>query len=347
MADYRIIDADGHVMELDNELREFIGPPYKDLEWHQSYSFWPGLTMDGYLRSLRQKGGWAGGGDGPKAGHWLDFLDKNRIELTVLYPTQGLTHAAIQDKDWAICVARAYNDWLYHKFMAVSPRLTGVALLPVQDISEAVKELRRAVNELGMVGAVLPAVAPAGRIFSGTEFYPLWEEAERLDVPISTHGGLSMPALGLDLLGNFTIAHTLEHPFAQIRQFVCIECGVGWVPYMMDRMDEEQERKGHYSPHCKLKPSEYVRKGNIFFAVEVEESALPLAAKVANENALIWASDYPHERDQRDFSRDIPNLIKRQDISDELKRKIFWDNPLRFYPRLKARIENGDTKLRV
>jgi len=41
MADYRIIDADGHVMELDSELREFIGPPYKDLEWHQSYSFRP------------------------------------------------------------------------------------------------------------------------------------------------------------------------------------------------------------------------------------------------------------------------------------------------------------------
>ena len=162
MADYRIIDADGHVMELDSELREFIGAPYKDLEWHQSYSFWPGLTMDGYLRSLRQKGGWAGGGDGPKANHWLEFLDKNKIELTVLYPTQGLTHAAIQDKDWAICMARAYNDWLYHKFMKASPRLIGVALLPIQDVSEAVKELRRAVNELGMVGAVLPAVAPGG-----------------------------------------------------------------------------------------------------------------------------------------------------------------------------------------
>ena len=95
-------------------------------------------------------------------------------------------------------MARAYNDWLYNKFMAISPRLIGVTLLPVQDIAEAVTELRRAVNELGMVGAVLPAVAPAGRLFSGPEFYPLWEEAQKLDVPISTHGGLSMPALGLE-----------------------------------------------------------------------------------------------------------------------------------------------------
>ena len=81
MPDYRIIDADGHVMELDSELREFIGPPYKDLEWHQSYSFWPGLTMDGFLRSLRKPGGWAGGGTGPHAKDWLNFLDINKIEL--------------------------------------------------------------------------------------------------------------------------------------------------------------------------------------------------------------------------------------------------------------------------
>ena len=99
--------------------------------------------------SLRKKGGWAGGGTGPKAQDWLEFLDNNKIELTVLYPTQGLTHGAIQDQDWAICMARAYNDWLYNKFMTVSPRLVGVALLPIQDIGEAVKELRRAVNELG------------------------------------------------------------------------------------------------------------------------------------------------------------------------------------------------------
>jgi predicted TIM-barrel fold metal-dependent hydrolase len=343
-------------MELDDQLREHIGAPYADLEWHRSYSFWPGLTMDGYLRSLRKPGGWAGGGSGPSADDWLVFLDKNRIELTVLYPTQGLTHAAIQDRDWAVTLARAYNDWLYHRFMQVSPRLVGVALLPVQDVQEAVRELRRCVTELGMVGAVLPAVTTGGRLFSGPEFYPLWAEAERLDVPVSTHGGLSFPNLGLDLAANFTVAHTLEHPFAQMRQLVsmmfegvfelfprlrfgCLECGIGWVPWLMDRMDEELERKGQYSPRCKQKPSEYFRQGNIFFAAEVGETALPLAAQALRSDVIIWASDYPHERDQRDFKEDIPALIHRADVSEELKRKIFFDNTLRFYPRLHSRVE--------
>ena len=355
MPEFRIIDADGHVQELDEELSEFIGPPYKDLEWHKSYSFWPGLTLDGYLRSLRKPGGWVGKGKGPNAQHWLEFLDKNGIEATVLYPTQGLTHGVIRDRDWAVTLARAYNDWLYHRFMQVSPRLVGVALLPVQDIDEAVKELCRCVDDLGMVGAVLPAVAIGGKLFSGSEFYPLWEQAQKLNVPVSTHGGLSIPHIGLDTVTNFTVAHTLEHPFAQMRQLVsmifegvfehfpqlrfgCLECGIGWVPWLMNRMDEEQERKGHYSPKCKLKPSQYFRRGNIFFAAEVGESALPLAAEVVGQDAIIWASDYPHERDQRDFSADIPALTQRKEISEELKKKIFFDNALRFYPRLRARI---------
>jgi hypothetical protein len=354
--DYRIIDADGHVMELDEEIRDYIGPPYRDLEWHRSYSFWPGLNMDGHLRALRKRGGWGGGVHGPNARHWLDFLDKNRIELTVLYPNQGLTHGAILDRDWAVVLARAYNDWLYDRFMKASPRLNGVALLPIQDIEEAVKELRRCVVELGMVGAVLPAVAAAGRLYSGPEFFPLWEEAQTLDTPISTHGGLSSPALGLDLTANFTVAHTLEHPFAQMRQLVslvfegifemfprlrfgCLECGVGWVPYLMDRMDEEQERKGQYSPRCKLKPSAYIRRGNVFFAAEVGEAALPFAARVIGDETMIWASDYPHERDQWDFSGDIPALIARGDVADDLKRKIFFDNALRFYPRLREKLD--------
>src|SRR5438309_4564203 len=72
-ADYRIIDADGHVQELDEQLAEYIGPPYAELEWHRSYPFWPGLNADGYLRSLRKPGGWAGGGTGPSAQDWLHF----------------------------------------------------------------------------------------------------------------------------------------------------------------------------------------------------------------------------------------------------------------------------------
>ena len=167
MSQQRIIDADGHVMELDDELREYIGGPYAELEWHRSYGFWPGLTMDGYLRSLRQPGGWVGGRHRTQRAALARLPRQERHRADRAVPDPGLTHAAIRDHEWAITMARAYNDWLHDRFMRVSPRLVGVALLPIQDIDEAVKELRRSVEELGMVGAVLPSATPGGKLFSG------------------------------------------------------------------------------------------------------------------------------------------------------------------------------------
>src|SRR5207248_5692321 len=132
-----IVDADGHVMELDEQLAEYIGPPYDGLEWHRSYGFWPGLTGDGNLRALRKPGGWAGGGTGPDAQDWLRFLDINGVERTVLYPTQGLTHRLIRDPERAGGLARAHHDRLHDCRPRVSPRLLGVALLPGQAVGQA------------------------------------------------------------------------------------------------------------------------------------------------------------------------------------------------------------------
>ena len=46
---------------------------------------------------------------------------------------------------------------------------------------------------------------------------------------------------------------------------------------------------------------------------------------------LLWASDFPHERDARQFGGDIPTLIEREDLDDSLKRSIFFDNTCRLY----------------
>src|SRR2546423_6427836 len=81
----------------------------------------------------------------------LEFLDGTGIESTVLYPTAGLAFSMIQDPTWAVPLARAYNNWFTDKFHKASPqRLKAVALVPIQDMPEAVQELRRAVTELGM-----------------------------------------------------------------------------------------------------------------------------------------------------------------------------------------------------
>src|SRR5438067_2066997 len=140
--------------------------------------------------------------------------------------------------------------------------------------------------------------------------------------------------LGLDRMTSFISAHAVEHLFAQARQLssmvldgvfelyprlrvAFLESGVGWVPFMMDRLDEEYERKGRWAPRLRKRPSEYVANGNIYFSIEVEERALPLAIECLGPDVLLWASDFPHERLREGFAGDLPTLAERADVTDD------------------------------
>ncbi len=92
---------------------------------------------------------------GPK--EWLAFLDDVGIERTVLSPTRGLAFGHIESLDDAAVVAREYNDRPADTSLRADGRFHGMALLPMQDPEEAVKEPRRAVSELGMLAIIDPA----------------------------------------------------------------------------------------------------------------------------------------------------------------------------------------------
>src|SRR5207302_9876156 len=114
----------------------------------------------------------------------MDFMG---IDLSVVFCSSFVgVPAIVEDAGLAAAIARAYNDWLAEYCGAYPDRLKGVALLPVQDAGLAVRELRRAVTELGLVGGLFP---PQHRDLplDNPHFFPIYEEAERLGVPICVH----------------------------------------------------------------------------------------------------------------------------------------------------------------
>ena len=340
----RVIDADGHIMEQHQDLFDHINGAYRDMNWHGT---WALFDADGWQRGLSRKGK----REDPDADGWGRFLEENGIEMSVLYPTAGLALGRTQLPDWAVALSQGYNDWLADRFTRVDPRLKGVALLPPQDPKAAAAELRRCVEEHGFVGGLLPSVTNDKLpLYGSAAYHEIWDEAQRLDVPISIHGGVSSN-LGLDRLGNFAEAHCLEHPVSQMLQLTnmmfqgafdqfpklriaYLEAGVGWVPFMMDRLDEDYEKFGRLSPQLKRKPSEHFKSGNIFFTAEVEERTLPYVLDLVRPDVVLWASDFPHERERDQFGGDLPYFRAREDLSDEAKQRILFDNPARFY-RLK------------
>ena len=152
MGQFSVIDADGHITETTEQLRPYLEGSHGERgAWAGRRSYYP---EDGWDRSLGGKLG----SSVNDAKSWLRIMDEGGLESTILYPTGGLAIGWVREPDFAVALCRAYNNFVHQEFLSVSPRLKAVALLPFQDVSEAVKELRRSVTELGMCGAFAPAV---------------------------------------------------------------------------------------------------------------------------------------------------------------------------------------------
>ena len=212
----------------------------------------------------------------------------------------------------AAALARAYNDWLAGYCAADPGRLFGAAMLPLQDPDAAVAELHRAVGELGFHAAFVRPNPCCGRSLSDRAYDPVWSAAEELGVPIGVHEGSSVivPTLGSDRPFNPLILHAVSHSFeemlayAQLAAFgvferhpglqvVFLESSGGWLPFWLERLDEQAESFGGFCPDMARRPSEYFAR-QCWISFEVDERTLPALAPIVGPERIVWGSDYPH-----------------------------------------------------
>ncbi|HUA96269.1 MAG TPA: amidohydrolase family protein, partial [Acidimicrobiales bacterium] len=212
----------------------------------------------------------------------------------------------------AVATARAYNDWLAGYCAAAPGRLFGAAMLPMQDPVAAAAELRRAGAELGFTAGFVRPNPCMGRSLSDPANEPVWEAAEEADMAVGVHEGSSVivPTLGADRPFNPLVLHATSHAmeemlaYAQLVAFgvldrhphlkvVWLESGGGWVPYWLERLDEQAESFGGFCPEMSMLPSEYFSR-QCWISFEVDERTLPLLAPVIGEERCVWGSDYPH-----------------------------------------------------
>ena len=269
----------------------------------------PGSTFDDPA-SFRPLADALPGGSDPRAR--LRDMDGEGIDQAVLYPTIGLYFPLVEDPASAVALAAAYNDWLAGYCAADPRRLFGAAMLPLQDPVAAGRELRRAVTELGLVAGFVRPNPCLGRSLSDRAYDVLWEAAEELDVPIGVHEGSSVgvPTLGSDRPFNPLLLHAVSHSFeamlacAQLIAFgtlerhprlrvLFLESSGGWVPFWLERLDEQAESFGGFCPDMALRPSEYFAR-QCAISFEVDEQTLPALVPFVGERRVVWGSDYPH-----------------------------------------------------
>jgi len=112
-------------------------------------------------------------------------------------------------------------------------------------------------------------------------------------------------------------------------RFVVVECGAGWLAWLLYVMDEQVDKKHMWvRPQLELRPSEYFRRqGAVTFSDD------PIALKhldYTGAEVLLWGSDYPHDEGTFPHSQEV---IARtfQGLTEADKRKIVHDNAAALY----------------
>jgi len=373
---FRVMDSDMHVQEPWDVFLKYIEPKYKDEVPVGSRGYladqdliYKGKVISGngtqlpYQAELSQQfhdtfgrsdefKGFEERAWGPDA--QIEAMDKEGIDLAILFPTRGLFAHAIEyeDNGLAAAISRAYNNWLV-EFCAHDPlRMMGSALIPAQDVEAAVHEVRRAKNELNFKSIFLRPNPVLGRNWHDPAYDPLWAECQKQGLAVGFHEGVPC-ALPVAMADRFTgehedlfltahaAAHQIEQMYATMSmvaggvlerfpelQVAFLEGNCNWMPGWLWRMDDHYEaRENVLKDKLPLRPSEYFKR-QCYVSVEAEEELAKYAIAEGYGANLIFSTDFPHP-DGR-----YPNAVNTfltRDFPEEDKKKILWDNCARLY----------------
>jgi len=353
---HKIIDGDGHVVEDHSAIVAHMPEMYRDRFGTSRGAYPPNDHLHSANAHFLPPGAFA------KVGRqgWIDFMEDVGLTSAVLYPTNGLSFGRIVSLDWAIELARAYNNWIHAEYLSKSGRFQALGLIPLQEPQEAVTELRRIVKELGFCGAMLPSTGVVGaqNHLGDERYWPIYQEANRLECCIGIHGGVH-DHMGLDDMTPYAPVNALGHPFGQMVNFGGIlfngvfdkypkvrfgfmEAGSGWFVNCIERFERAWNSHVQYDPRgrfLKLRDKEsitdYIRRhideGRIFVGVEGDELTLPFAVGIVGNKPFIFSSDFPHEVNNDTCKAELEELDENSRLTEADKDAVRYVNAERFY----------------
>ena len=186
---------------------------------------------------------------------------------------------------------------------------------------------------------------------------PLWEAAAETGIVLGFHlgGGLRTVAFSgphAADAGNMGVRVScstlqMDEPLAAVvfsgalerypgLRIVLAETGIGWLPYMIERMDDTYQKfldageywRAHGGLRLTMEPSAYFRR-QIWATFQTDYAGLRLL-DVLGEHRVMWASDYPHADSTWPDSRKVVE-DNFTDVAPAARRRILCDNARELY----------------
>jgi len=233
----------------------------------------------------------------------LAALDARRLDaVAVSPPPELLLYWASPELGERI--AQIMNNGMAQLTRAHPDRFLPLATLPMQDSDRALRELERAITDLGLRGIVL-CTHVCGRDLDDARYEPVFAAASRLEAPIFLHpqnaGDISRikdfhlwNVIGFPL--ETTIAATRlivsglfeRHPALSI---VLAHAG-GYLPYQFGRIDHAYRMQPARFGGLPKPPSAYLR--NIYYdSLTHDGKALRFLIDCVGADHVVLGSDYP------------------------------------------------------
>ena len=354
--DFFICDVDGHHYETESfkSICEYIEDPVmRDQAKYQGFGG-AGITGGGNYQPLggrvtrypgrrREKTPAGINRDIAMTRRWMDAIG---IDVLNIFPTPMLGLGFTPRVDVEVALARAYNRWLCDEILAHEPRICSSLYLPMNDPEAAYKVVQDFAGRKGVVGFTV-CTARHKPLYDNA-YMKTYAAIEERGLPLNFHsqfGGASDQSL--NLCNRFMAGHALGFAWFNILhctnwlvngmperfpklKTIWIESGLAWIPFLMQRLDNEWMMRSSEVPLLKRKPSDYMRE--MYYSTQPMEmvhnrEALELTFKMINaETQLMYASDYPH------WDMDLPSTIYDLPfLSETAKRNILGGNAKRVF----------------
>lgn len=279
--------------------------------------------------------------------------DLDGVDAEVIFPNgPALLMWASMNAEFVAAQCAIWNDWAMELCRPELGRSSPAAAIPTIDVDLAVAEVER-VAKLGYRVLTFP-----NKPFWGPEdgkkhsynhpmYDRLWAAVQDHNLPITFHAATGKDPRAVRGLGGAIINYvvhgcmTVVEPavtlcasgvierFPGVR-FALIEGNAGWVPWMLDMMDEAH-LKHHFWIRPKLKelPSTYFRTNGAATFGE-DRSALLAAEPFGLEDNLLWANDYPHHEGSWPHSAEAVERIFGG-LREDTRAKLLGLNAARFF----------------
>jgi predicted TIM-barrel fold metal-dependent hydrolase len=266
----------------------------------------------------------------------LKHLDELGIDVQVLYNSLWL-RSLTRRPDAEIALCWSWNRWLADVWKLGENRLRWTCVVPALTPEEAVPQIRFA-KEHGAVGVCIRPFE-RNKLMTDPFYYPIYDEAQRLDIPVTVHiangnpelfklmtnesgGGFSTFRIPTVTACYALIMSEIPRVFPKLR-WGFIETSSQWVPWVVHEAVRRSLGSEHpVSTNC-------LREYNIYVSTQTDDD-FSYIISYAGEGNLVIGTDYGHGDTSSELNA-ISRFKAMEGLSPEVKRKILSDNPKRFY----------------